>query len=73
MTNKTDLPVMLPVKRRDPEPFLGLKLRHVLPIALLAILGPHFVYAQSSGDALTPLAVLLSWAPLLLKGFIFNL
>lgn len=73
MTNKTDLPVMLPVTTRKPEPFAGLKPRHVLPIALLAILGPTLALAQTGVPILTPFAVLLKWAPLLLKGFIFNL
>jgi polar amino acid transport system permease protein len=73
MTYKTDLPVMLPVTTRKPEPFAGLKPRHVLPIALLAILGPTLALAQTGVPILTPFAVLLKWAPLLLKGFIFNL
>ena len=73
MKNKTDLPVMLPVTTRKPEPFAGLKPRHVLPIALLAILGPTLALAQTGVPILTPFAVLLKWAPLLLKGFIFNL
>lgn len=73
MSYKTDLPVMLPLKRHEPEPFLGLKLWHALPVALLAIVVPSFVFAQSQTDGLSPFAVLLNWAPLLLKGFIFNL
>lgn len=73
MTYKTDLPVMLPVKRPEPEPFMGLKTWHVLPVALLAIIGPSLAFAQSDGAGVSPFAVLLNWAPLLLKGFIFNL
>ncbi|WP_435312602.1 amino acid ABC transporter permease [Primorskyibacter sedentarius] len=73
MTYKTDLPVMLPVKRPEAEPFLGLKLWHMLPIALIAIIGPSLAFAQSSADGQTPFGILLNWAPLLLKGFIFNL
>lgn len=73
MTYKTDLPVMLPMKRHEPEPFLGLKLWHMLAIVLLAILGPSLAFAQSPAEGLLPFAVLLNWAPLLLKGFIFNL
>ena len=64
---------MLPVKRRHPEPFMGLKAVHILPIALLAIIGPSIAFAQTGADVLTPFAVLLKWAPLLLKGFVFNL
>tara|TARA_R110000787_G_scaffold32231_2_gene85163 strand:- start:1024 stop:1860 length:837 start_codon:yes stop_codon:yes gene_type:complete len=73
MTYKTDLPVMLPVTPRAPERLKGLKPRHVLPIALLAIIGPSLAFAQAGVAILTPFAVLLNWAPLLLKGFIFNL
>ncbi len=73
MTYKTDLPVMLPITRPAPEPFLGLKLWHLLPIALLAIIGPCLAFAQSDGESQTPFAVMVNWAPLLLKGFVFNL
>ena len=73
MTFKTDLPVMLPRKRRESEPFLGLKMWHMLPIALLAIAAPNLVFAQSTTEALSPFAVLMNWAPLLMKGFVFNL
>lgn len=73
MTYKTDLPVMLPVKPREPEPLLGLKPWHMLLIALLAIFGPSLAFAQAGVPILTPFAVLLNWMPLLLKGFIFNL
>lgn len=73
MTYKTDLPVMLPVKPREPEPFLSLTPWHMLVIALLTIIGPSIAFAQSGSEAQSPLAVLMNWAPLLLKGFIFNL
>ncbi len=73
MSYKTDLPVMLPVKPRAREPFSGLKPWHVFPIALLAIIVPWLAFAQSDGESHTPFAVLLNWAPLLLKGFVFNL
>lgn len=73
MTYKTDLPLMLPAKPRAPEPLLGLKPWHVLPVALLVIIGPTLAYGQSGVPILTPFAVLLNWMPLLLKGFIFNL
>lgn len=73
MDYKTDLPVMLPVAPRAPEPFLRFKPKHVALIALLAILGPSLAFAQIGIPILTPFAVLLDWMPLLLEGFIFNL
>ena len=73
MTYKTDLPVMLPVTPRTPEPFTGLKFKHIVVIAALVILGPSLAFAQVGVPILTPFAVLLDWMPLLLKGFIFNL
>jgi polar amino acid transport system permease protein len=73
MTYKTDLPVMMPVTPREPEPFLRLRVWHAVPIALLCIMGATIALA-SDGDAKeTPLAVLMNWAPLLLQGFVFNL
>ena len=56
-----------------PEPFWGLKLWHILPVGLIAIFGPGLAFAQSTNEAQSPLSVLLDWAPLLLKGFAFNL
>ena len=74
MTYKTDLPVMLPLITPTAEPLLlRLKPRHILIIALLAIVGPSLVSAQSGAPILSPFATLLNWMPLLLKGFIFNL
>ena len=74
MSYKTDLPVMLPVKRPASEPFLlRLKPGHMLIIAVLVIVGPSLASAQSGTTILGPFATLLNWMPLLLKGFIFNL
>ncbi len=73
MTYKTDLPVMLPVTARAPEPLGGLKPKHIVVIAVLAIFGPAMASAQSGASALTPFAVLMEWMPLLLEGFIFNI
>ena len=73
MSYKTDLPVMLQANPHAPEPFLGLKFWHILPIGLIAIFGPGLAFAQSTNEAQSPLSVLLDWAPLLLKGFAFNL
>tara|TARA_B110000971_G_C20017714_1_gene504766 strand:+ start:839 stop:1675 length:837 start_codon:yes stop_codon:yes gene_type:complete len=73
MSYQTDLPVMLQANPHAPEPFLGLKLWHILPIGLIAIFGPGLAFAQSTNEAQSPLSVLLDWAPLLLKGFAFNL
>ena len=73
MSYKTDWPVMLQANPHAPEPFLGLKIWHILPIGLIAIFGPGLAFAQSTNEAQSPLSVLLDWAPLLLKGFAFNL
>ena len=73
MSYQTDLPVMLQANPHAPEPFWGLKLWHILPIGLIAIFGPGLAFAQSTNEAQSPLSVLLDWAPLLLKGFAFNL
>ena len=73
MTYKTDLPVMLPVTPRKPEPFMGLKPKHIVVIAALVILGPSLAFAQTGVPILSPFTVLLDWMPLLLKGFVFNL
>lgn len=73
MSYKTDLPVMMPFKPRQPEPLLGFRPWHIVLIALLAVFGPSLAFAQAGVPLLTPFAVLLDWVPLLLKGFIFNL
>lgn len=74
MGYKTDLPVLLPLGgSRTPEPFMGLKPWHVLPLALLCIFGPSLVFAAGDQTQRSPLAVLADWAPLLLQGFVFNL
>jgi polar amino acid transport system permease protein len=73
MSDKTDLPVMKPFRPREPEPLAGLRPRHIVLIALLAVFGPSLAFAQAGVPLLTPFAVLVDWMPLLLKGFIFNL
>jgi len=73
MGYKTDLPVMKPFKPREPEPLLGFRPWHIMVIALLVFFGPSLAFAQAGVPLLTPFAVLLDWAPLLLQGFIFNL
>ena len=73
MTYKTDLPVMLPVTPREAEPFLRLSLWHAIRIAAVCIVGPSLAFAADGIAILSPLAVLANWAPLLLKGFVFNL
>lgn len=73
MTYKTDLPVMMQSTPREPEPFLRLKLWHAVPIAVLCIVGATVAFASEGGAKETPFTVLMNWAPLLLKGFIFNL
>ena len=75
MTYKTDLPVMMPPSpaRRDPLHF-RLKYWHIIPLVAVCLIGPSLAFAASGDDAAqSPLTVLLNWAPLLLKGFIFNL
>jgi len=64
---------MMPITPREPTPFIGLKPWQILLIALLAFVGPSFAFAQTGIPILTPFAILFDWAPLLLKGFIFNL
>lgn len=73
MTYKTDLPVMMTVAPYEAEPFFRLRLWHALPIALLCIVGTTLAFAADGDARLSPLAVLVKWAPLLLSGFIFNL
>jgi|TARA_B110000503_G_C7158461_1_gene418483 polar amino acid transport system permease protein len=73
MTYNTDLPVMMPSTPQEPEPFSRLKLWHAVPIAVLCIAGATVAFASEGGAKETPFTVLINWAPLLLKGFIFNL
>jgi len=73
MTYKTDLPVMMPVAPRQPEPFLRLSLWHAVPIAALTIIAASLAFAAADDTRLSPLAVLANWIPLLLQGFVFNL
>lgn len=73
MSYKTDLPVMKPFRPREPEPLSGLRPRHIVLVALLAVFGPSLAFAQAGVPLLTPFAVLVDWMPLLLKGFIFNI
>ena len=67
------LPVLLPFKLAQTrlEPRLGL-VHGVLLCAGLALLA-FPVWAQSGGAALSPLQVIVKWAPLLLAGFAFNI
>lgn len=73
MRYKTDLPVMMPPKLYEAEPFFRLEMRHVLPIAVLLIVGATMAFASEGDVKQSPLEVLMNWAPLLLKGFVFNL
>ena len=73
MRYKTDLPVMMPPKLYEAEPFFCLEMRHVVPIAVLLIVGATMAFASEGDVKQSPLEVLMNWAPLLLKGFVFNL
>lgn len=73
MRYKTDLPVMMPPKLYKAEPFFRLEIRHVVPIAVLLIVGATMAFASEGDVKQSPLEVLMNWAPLLLKGFVFNL
>lgn len=73
MRYKTDLPVMMPPKLYEAEPFFRLEIRHVVPIAVLLIVGATMAFASEGDVKQSPLEVLMNWAPLLLKGFVFNL
>ncbi|MDB4187964.1 amino acid ABC transporter permease [bacterium] len=73
MRYKTDLPVMMPPKLYEAEPFFRLEMRHVVPIAVLLIVGATMAFASEGDVKQSPLEVLMNWAPLLLKGFVFNL
>jgi len=71
---KTDMAVMLPLKRAMSEPLLPkLRLWHGVAIFAVAVLGGQLAYAAQGKEVVSPLLVLLKWVPLLLKGFVFNL
>ena len=71
---KTDLPVMLPVRRPQGEGFaLRLKLWHGLPILLVCLLTSTVGFAAGASGREPVFDTLLRWMPLLLKGFVFNL
>lgn len=73
MTYKSDLPVMMPPKPYEAEPFFRLEVRHVVPIAVFLIIGATMAFASDGDGKQSRMEVLMNWAPLLLKGFIFNL
>jgi polar amino acid transport system permease protein len=74
MTYKTDLPVMLPLKRFEPAgSFEGLRLWHVIPIVAVCMIASSLAFAADEPARLSSLAVLANWVPLLLEGFVFNL
>ena len=54
MKYETDLPVMLPLKRHQSAPFPGLKSKHILAVALIAIIGPCVAFAQAPSDQESP-------------------
>ncbi|NQW15699.1 MAG: amino acid ABC transporter permease, partial [Rhodobacter sp.] len=74
MTYKTDLPVMMPPSH-PPRDALGFRLHswHIILFVALCLIGPSLAFAAGGKWVLSPLAVLMNWTPLLLKGFVFNL
>lgn len=81
----TDLPVLLPIRPMQPVGLPKLTWRHGLLLAAVVLICAGAAVAQSpdappasAAEALTtapatPLSVIYKWAPLLLKGFIFNI
>lgn len=81
----TDLPVLLPPRPQERFGWPKLTTRHALLLAALVLVAAGAAFAQApdappapASEALitapaTPLSVVVKWAPLLLKGFIFNI
>ena len=69
------LPVLLPFRlSHTPAPWPRLRVRHGLVLAAALALIASFAQAQAQPAApLSPLWVVVKWAPLLLEGFGFNL
>lgn len=79
------LPVLLPPRPREPLGLPRLTARHGLLLAAVVLIAAGAAFAQvpdqppaPTDQALiaapaTPLSVIIKWAPLLLKGFIFNI
>lgn len=71
---KTDLPVLLPMRRLQSDGFtFCLKPWHALPILLICLLYSTFGFAAATPGKEPVFDILLRWMPLMLKGFVFNL
>ncbi len=68
-----DLPVLLPFRLPERAPMPRLRAAHGALLCGAVILSSTFAWAQAAPAPLSPLAVILKWAPLLLKGFAFNI
>lgn len=66
-----DLPVLLPFALADQRPAARLRPAHLWLLTALALVAVP-AWAQGGAAALSPLEVVIKWAPLLLTGFAFN-
>lgn len=73
MHNKTDMPVMLSTPVQTPQSIPAMSYWHVLPLIAAVMIIPSLAFSATGDELLSPLAVLTNWAPLLLKGFVFNI
>ena len=73
MHNKTDMPVMLSTPVQTPQSIPAMSYWHVLPLIAAVMIIPSLAFSAAGDELLSPLAVLTNWAPLLLKGFVFNI
>ena len=70
---KTDLPVMLVPQKRGPGKMnLRPRIWHGLVLAAVCVFSSTIAYAAADPVRPSVFEILLRWAPLLLKGFVFN-
>ena len=69
----SDLPVLLPFRLAEPAPAPRLRAWHGALICGAVILSSTLAWAQGTPALLSPLDVIIKWAPLLLRGFAFNI
>ena len=70
---KGDLPVLLPFRVGERPPVPRLRAWHGALIAGAVIVSSTLAWAQGAAAPLSPLDVVIKWAPLLLRGFAFNI
>ncbi|MEG9528428.1 MAG: amino acid ABC transporter permease [Hyphomicrobiales bacterium] len=70
-SRRGDLPVLLPFALADHRPAARLRPAHLWLLTGLALVALP-AWAQGGSAALSPLEVVIKWAPLLLTGFAFN-